>query len=88
MQGIAKICIRDNECDMAPESRNSPLPNNDSVSNFPRQRIDAVTDELFEMVVSIRFASKLQKESSVQFSSVQFSSVHFSSGEFVLLVNS
>jgi hypothetical protein len=53
-----------------PESETSPLLDNSSVSTFARQRIEAVTDELFEMVVSIRFASKLQKESSFHFNSV------------------
>jgi hypothetical protein len=43
--------------DMAPEYQNSPLVDNGSASTFPRQQMDAVTDELFEMVVSIRFAS-------------------------------
>jgi hypothetical protein len=40
---------------------NSPLLDNGSVSTFPWQRIDAVSDELFEMVIYIRFASKLQE---------------------------
>jgi hypothetical protein len=35
-------------------------------NTYPWQRIDTVTDELFEMVIYIWFASKLQKESSVQ----------------------
>jgi hypothetical protein len=39
----------------APENRNGPSLDNGSVNTFPRQRIDAVTDEMFEMVVSIRF---------------------------------
>jgi hypothetical protein len=52
---------------MPPESRNSPLLDNGSVNTFPRQLIGGVTDELFEMVIYIRLASKLQKESSVQF---------------------
>jgi hypothetical protein len=56
---------------MTPESRNSPLLDNGSLSTFPQQTTDAVTDELFEMVVSIPFSSKLQKESSVQFKRVQ-----------------
>jgi hypothetical protein len=33
--------------------------------------MEAVTDELFEVVVYIRFASKLKKESSIQFTRVQ-----------------
>jgi hypothetical protein len=55
---------------MTPENWNSPFLDNGSLSTFPRKRIDAVTDELFEIMVSIRFASKLQKESSVQFKRV------------------
>jgi hypothetical protein len=47
---------------MAPESRNSPLLDNGSVNTFPWQRVDAKTEE---KVVSIRFPSKLQKESTV-----------------------
>jgi hypothetical protein len=50
---------------MVSESQNSPLLDNGSVSTFPRQGIDAVTDELFDLVVSFWFASKLKKESSV-----------------------
>jgi hypothetical protein len=57
---------------MAPESRNSPFLYNGSVSTFPSQRINAVTDELFEKVVYIQFPSKLRKESSVQSSSGEF----------------
>jgi hypothetical protein len=40
--------------------RNIPLLDNGSVNTFPWQRIDAVSDELFEMVIYILFASKLQ----------------------------
>jgi hypothetical protein len=56
--------------DMTPESRNSPPLDNGSVSTFPRHRIDTVTDEMFEIIVSSQFASKLQEESSVQESSI------------------
>jgi hypothetical protein len=52
--------------------RNSPLLDNGSVSTFPLQRIDAVTDELFEKVIYIRFASKLVQLSSVKFISDSF----------------
>jgi hypothetical protein len=69
--------IRGNE-----QMRDNQLLQNVSVSTFPYQRIDAVSDELFEMVISIRFASKLQKgsysypqisspQSSEEFSPVQ-----------------
>jgi hypothetical protein len=51
--------------------RNSPLLDNGSASTFPWQRIDAVSGELFEMVINIQFASKLQKRS---YSQLQFSS--------------
>jgi hypothetical protein len=46
--------------------RNSPLLDNGSVKTFPWKPIDAVTDELFEMVIYIRFTSKLQKRVSAQ----------------------
>jgi hypothetical protein len=46
------------------------LLDNGSVSTFPLQRIDGVIYELFEMVGYIQFASKLQKEISVQFKRV------------------
>jgi hypothetical protein len=46
--------------------RNSPLLDNGSVRTFPWQRIDTVTDELFNMVIYIQFASKLQKKVPVQ----------------------
>jgi hypothetical protein len=52
---------------MMPESRNSPLLDNGSVSTFMRQRIEEVADELFEIINYIRLSSKLQMESSVQF---------------------
>jgi hypothetical protein len=58
--------IVDDECDMAPESRKSPLLDNVSVSTSPRQRIDGITDEQFEMMIYIGLASKLQNERSVQ----------------------
>jgi hypothetical protein len=47
------------------------LLDNGSVSTVPRQRIDGVTDELFEMMAYIRVASKLLEKSSVQFTRVQ-----------------
>jgi hypothetical protein len=49
------------------KTRNNPLLDNSSVSTFQRQRIDAVKDELFEIVIYVKFASELQKEGSVQF---------------------
>jgi hypothetical protein len=52
------------------------LLDNGSVSTLPWQRIDAVSDEMFEIVIYIRFASKLQKRS---YSQLQFSSEEFSS---------
>jgi hypothetical protein len=64
-------------CDITLERRNSPLLDNGSVSTFLLQRIDAVTDELFEIMVSIRFASKLREENSVQFSSREFNQSAF-----------
>jgi hypothetical protein len=54
---------------------NSPLLENSSVSTFPWQQIDAVSDELFEMVIYIWFASKLQKRSYIE---LQVSSSHSS----------
>jgi hypothetical protein len=42
------------------------LPDNGSVRTFPWQGIDAVTDELFKMVIYIQFASKLQKRVPAQ----------------------
>jgi hypothetical protein len=51
--------------------RDNQLLDNGSVSTFPWQRIDAVSDELFEMVIYIRFVSKLEKRS---YSHLQFSS--------------
>jgi hypothetical protein len=41
--------------------RNSPLLDSGSVRKFLWQRIDALTDVLFEMMIYILFASKLQK---------------------------
>jgi hypothetical protein len=60
--------------------RNNQLLDNNSASTFPWQRIDAESDELFEMEIYIRFASKLQNRrySQLQFSSQQ-SSEEFSS---------
>jgi hypothetical protein len=58
--------------------RDSPVLDNGSVNMFPWQLIEAVSDELFEMVIYGRFASKLQKRS---YSQLQFSSQQ-SSEEF------
>jgi hypothetical protein len=50
--------------------QDSQLLDNGPVSTFPWQRIDAVSDELFEMVNYIRFTSRLQKRSYSQLQSV------------------
>jgi hypothetical protein len=41
--------------------RDSQLLDNGSASTFPWQRTDAVSDELFELVINSRFAWNLQK---------------------------
>jgi hypothetical protein len=46
------------------QTQNSPLLDNGLINKFLRQRIDAVTDELLEMMIYIRFAWKLVQESS------------------------
>jgi hypothetical protein len=55
--------------------QDSPLLDDVSVNMFPWQRIDGVSDKLFEFVIYIRFASKLQKRSygQLQFSLPQSS---------------
>jgi hypothetical protein len=50
--------------------QNNILLDNGSVSMFPWQRINTLSDELFEMVIYIRFTSKLQREATVSSSSV------------------
>jgi hypothetical protein len=50
--------------------RESQFLDNGSVSTFPWQRIEAVSDEMFEMVIYFRFDSKLQKRSYSSSSSV------------------
>jgi hypothetical protein len=50
--------------------RNIPLLDSGSVSVLSWQRIEAVSDELFEMVIYILFASKLQNK--LQSAPVQF----------------
>jgi hypothetical protein len=57
--------IRGNE-----DMRDSQLLDNGSVSTFSWQRIEAGSNELFEMLINIRFASKLRKEATVSSSSV------------------
>jgi hypothetical protein len=57
--------------------RDNQLLDNRSVSTFPWQGIDAVSDELFEVVISIRLAWKFQKGSYIQ---LQFSSPQFTTG--------
>jgi hypothetical protein len=47
---------------MAPKIRNSSLLDNGSVSTFTWQQIDAVTDELFETVVSVRLGLSYKRE--------------------------
>jgi hypothetical protein len=58
--------------------RNSQLLDNVSGNTFSWQRIDAVSDELLEIAIYIRFASTLQKRS---YSELQSSSVQISAGD-------
>jgi hypothetical protein len=44
-----------------PETRSGLLLGNGSVSTFPRQQIDAVTDEMFEVLISLRFAPSYKR---------------------------
>jgi hypothetical protein len=65
-------------CDMTFESQNSPLLDNGSVITFPLQRIDAVTDVLLEVVMSLWFTSSYERESVSEFKDSLASSVRSS----------